>query len=368
MKTVTRVLVVDDSVIVRGLLTRALESDPFIRVTGTAMHGEAALVWLEKNTADVVILDVEMPVMDGLTTLEILRKEFPSVRVIMASTMTQTGAETSVKALSLGAASCIAKPVTSSMAESIRQLSTELLPQVRALGPADPSDETAAGILLSLALNRAGGEDGMVAPAPLRRRTRPQVLVIGASTGGPQALTEVLTSLPQDFPLPIFVVQHMPAQFTRILANRLDSMTGRPCREAADGMLITPGETLIAPGGYHMETEYRSRRLVTAVHSGPAEHFCRPSINPLFRSVSRNYGSSVLAVMLTGMGDDGIEGAHEVFENGGTIIAQDRHTSVVWGMPGAVVRAGLAHFILPLNQIAPEIKRICALEACTHDA
>lgn len=349
--TPIRVLVVDDSAVVRGLLSRALESDPEITIAGTAMHGERALTWLRKNPADIVVLDVEMPVMDGLTALEHIQREFPSVHVIMASSLTFQGAETTVEALALGAAGCIAKPAARNASESIEHLVRELVPLVKALGGAGTS-ATGPVATSSAKLNQS------------RPVVEPQIVVIGTSTGGPKALSHVLSGLPSDFPLPILIVQHMPPLFTPMLAKHIEADTGRPCQEAVDGEPIERGRTYVAPGDYHVVIDKRNDRMVTLLNQAPPEHYCRPSVNPLFRSAAEWYGKTVLGVMLTGMGDDGFEGTGLLVERQGYMIAQDEATSVVWGMPGAVARAGLAHEVLPISEIAPAIKRICLSEVC----
>lgn len=347
-----RVLVVDDSAVVRGLLAKALETDPEIRVAGTAMHGEQALGWLRRNQADIAVLDVEMPVMDGLTALSRIQREFPHIHVVMASGLTYEGAETTVKSLALGAAGCIAKPSARNTTESIDMLARELVPLIRALGG---RDQTAHVAPMCAAPNR---------PQPVRRTSQvhPSILVIGASTGGPKALTTVLSALPTDFPLPVLIVQHMPPMFTPMLAKHLAQDSGRPCQEGIDGGKIEKYHTYVAPGDFHMQIDKRGGFMVTTLNQEPAEHYCRPSVNPLFRSAADWYGNSVLAVMLTGMGEDGIEGTRTIVSRGGYVIAQDQATSVVWGMPGAVVRENLANETLPLDMIAPAIERACLLE------
>lgn len=348
-----QILVVDDSAVVRGLLTRALETDPEIAVAGTAMHGEAALRTLRRTEIDTVILDVEMPVMDGLTALPLILKEFPDVHVIMASALTQEGAETTVKALALGAAECIAKPNTSSTSESIDRLTRELIPLVKALGKAKKTGPAASIVSPppSPVVPRAGG---------IRRPSMPpSIVIIGTSTGGPNALSVVVKGLPPDFALPILIVQHMPPMFTPMLAKHLQVDGKRPCREAVDLGPIERGCTYVAPGDYHMEIDKVDNRMVTRLTQNPPEHFCRPSVNPLFRTAAQWYGNRVLAVMLTGMGEDGIEGTRDVVANGGRVISQDQATSVVWGMPAAVAREHLAEEIIPLDRVASTIMRIC---------
>jgi two-component system, chemotaxis family, protein-glutamate methylesterase/glutaminase len=347
MKDAIRVLLVDDSAVVRGMLTRVLEADPDIRVAGSAMHGRMALDWLRRHPVDVVVLDVEMPVLDGLQTLLQLQSEFPQLPVIMASSMTVKGAETTVRALKLGAAGCIAKPRTGSVQASMQQLATELNPLVKTLGARRPVGEIA----------------GAAARTPREAGTTPDdstyhIVVIGASTGGPNALTRVLTRLPEDFTLPICIVQHMPPTFTPLLAAHLEKDTGRPCREAIAGELLQSGRMYVAPGDYHLSLCRQHGRILTMLDHGSQQHYCRPSVNPLFQTASRLYGAAVLAVMLTGMGEDGLEGAREVVARNGYLIAQDKASSVVWGMPGAVVRERLAHRVLPLDEIAAEMRRV----------
>ena len=337
-----RVLVVDDSAVVRGLLVRALETDPYITVAGTAMHGLAALEFLRKKPVNVVVLDVEMPVMDGVTALRAILKEFPDTQVIMASSMTYEGAKTTIQALTIGAAECIAKPVAKNAAESIAQLSQQLLPLVKALAQCNTQTATPPKTAFPIASSAVA---------------IPKVLVVGASTGGPNALSSLVAGLPVDFELPILITQHMPPMFTPMLAKHLEKDGGRPCCEATHGMLIERGHTYVAPGGFHMAIDRQDKRMVTVLNEEPPEHFCRPSVNFLFRSAAKWYGHSTLAVMLTGMGEDGIEGARELAAVGAPIIVQDKASSVVWGMPGAVAEAGLADEILSLADMGPGIVR-----------
>lgn len=341
---ITNVLVVDDSAVVRGLLVKALETAPEINVVGTAMHGERALHFLRQESVDVVLLDVEMPVMDGITALRQIQQEFPNIHVIMVSSMTYAGAETTVQALKLGAVECIAKPNASSAAQSIEQLVKQLVPLVTALGTSiQPTRQPANS-----------------APARMIKSSfDPRVVVIGSSTGGPNALSTVISNLPGDFPIPILITQHMPAMFTPMLAKHLASDGGRPCVEATHGMPIERGHTYVAPGDFHMEIGRENDRFVTLLNQGPQEHFCRPSVNALFRTAAKWYGYSTLAVMLTGMGEDGIEGTRELAKVNAHVIAQDEATSVVWGMPGAVCREELANQILPLDEVAPAIAQAC---------
>lgn len=339
-----RVLVVDDSAVVRGLLTKALSADPDIVVAGSAHNGRAGLEWLRANVAEVVVLDVEMPVLGGLETLQQLRVEFPKVAVVMASSLTVRGGEITLRALSLGAAGCIAKPQTPSMQESIQQVVRELVPLVRALGRKPAARPPSRHVLR---------------PKTSSPKGPPRLVVVGTSTGGPNALLAVLPALPADFKLPILIVQHMPPTFTPILARHIEQATGRPCHEGIEGEQVKPGTTYVAPGGFHMMLAAQEDELTIRLNQNPPECFCRPSVNPLFRSAAEACGRELLSVILTGMGEDGLEGSRKIVDAGGHLIAQDEGTSVVWGMPGAVVHAGLAHEVLPLPQIASAIARYC---------
>jgi two-component system, chemotaxis family, protein-glutamate methylesterase/glutaminase len=362
------VLVVDDSAVVRGLMARAIESEPDIKLAGTAMHGQAAISFLQRQSVDVVVMDVEMPVMDGITALKRIVEEFPSVRVVMASGLTQQGAETSVQALNIGAVGCIGKPSASSMTASIAQVTDELVPLLRAVtakkhSPAVTRTNGGASTGTSGETTVTGrGAGRSASPNRYGKPFRPSMVVIGTSTGGPKALKTVLTGLPVDFPLPILIVQHMPPMFTPMLAKHIAQDTGRPCIEGTNGGLIERGWTYVAPGDFHMEVTKRGDRMITTLNQSEPQHYCRPSVNPLFLTASEWYGNNLLGVMLTGMGEDGIEGTRQLVSRGGYMIAQDEASAVVWGMPGAVVREDLQHECLPLDQIAGAIQRLCMQE------
>ncbi|MEZ6045173.1 MAG: chemotaxis-specific protein-glutamate methyltransferase CheB [Planctomycetaceae bacterium] len=317
------------------------------------MHGQAAISFLGRNEVDVVLLDVEMPVMDGLSTLQEIQKLYPDVHVIMVSSYTMAGAEDTVTALSMGAAGCVAKPISNSPSDSVNQLSKELLPMVKTLGRSRQKKTTAPSISRG---------DSIIhnVPGPM---VTPHVVVIGTSTGGPQALRTVLTGLPKDFPLPILIVQHMPPMFTPMLAKHIAQDTGRPAKEAEHNEPIQRGVTYVAPGDFHMEVNKLGDRMVLQLNQKPPEHYCRPSVNPLFRTAAEWYRNKLLGVMLTGMGEDGIEGTQKLVENGGYMIAQNEATCVVYGMPRAVVNAGLAKQILPLDSVADAIAKHCSVPA-----
>lgn len=359
--TQIHVLVVDDSVVVRGLLTRALQSDPEIVVSATAGNGSSALTILKKQTFDAVVMDVEMPILDGLETLKILQKEYPKLPVIMASTLTSRGAATTIQALANGASGCIEKPQANSASEAMKIVADQLIPLVKNLCPHKSRPYAA--------VTQTPRSSSQARPAAVRAANvgfsgRPQAVVIGSSTGGPQALSRVMKSLSEQVTLPIFIVQHMPAAFTPMLAEHLARDARRPAQEGRDGEPIHSGHIYVAPGNYHMYLEREGTHIVTRLNQAEQEHFCRPSVNPLYRSAAEIYGNRLLAVMLTGMGDDGIEGAHEIVSRGGYMLAQDEATSVVWGMPGAIAKANLADEVLNLDEISRKINQLCAQEVC----
>nr|WP_260408517.1 chemotaxis response regulator protein-glutamate methylesterase [Planomonospora venezuelensis] len=340
-------MVVDDSVVVRRLIVDALSADPGIQVVGTAPNGKVALSKIDMLKPDIVTLDIEMPVMDGLTTIKEIRKVHPRLPVIMFSTLTSVGASATLEALSSGASDYVTKPANvGSVAESIKSVREQIIPRIHALcrtgGPPRPP--------VRLAPRPAPA--GPSGPRPAGGTGTPQVVAVGCSTGGPDALTKVVSALPASFPLPIVVVQHMPQVFTKMFAERLDRSAPLKVVEAGSGMAVQPGTVYIAPGDYHMEVVRRGGGVFTHLQQGPPENFCRPAVDVLFRSVADVYGGATLGVILTGMGQDGKRGSEGLVAKGAEIVAQDEATSVVWGMPGAVAGAGLAHSILPLNEIS----------------
>ncbi|MGA2729246.1 MAG: chemotaxis-specific protein-glutamate methyltransferase CheB [Terracidiphilus sp.] len=353
----TRILIVDDSAVMRNLLRSVIRIGPNFEVIGTAADGESALGLLENLRPDLILLDVEMPVMDGLATLRKLRSRGLRMPVIMCSSLTQRGGRVTIEALASGASDYVAKPAgQTSAAEAVKALAHELLPKISALtahvhptqlAPQVPSLPSLPGV------------------SPLARNqpvsASPSVLVIGVSTGGPAALDLLLPALPASFPLPVLIVQHMPELFTRLLAERLSQRCFLRVSEAVEGDAVRPGTISIARGNWHLEILGASRAgQPPTMHltQGPPENHCRPAVDVLFRTTAALYGSSVLAVVLTGMGSDGLVGSRLIRAQGGTVLAQDQATSVIWGMPGAVARAGLAQRILSLRDIAPEILRL----------
>jgi two-component system, chemotaxis family, protein-glutamate methylesterase/glutaminase len=346
-RRICRVMVVDDSAVIRGLVARALAEDPEIEVVASVANGQLAVDVLRRRPVDVVVLDVEMPVMDGLTALPRLLEAAPGVKVIMVSTLTQRGASVTVRALAQGAADYLTKPGASAQL-SAAEFRAELVAKVKAWAgsrrrpPCTTETTTPVAAVPSLALR------------PLPRRT-PRALAIGSSTGGPQALFTLFGALGGELRVPVFVTQHMPATFTAILAEHLARVSGVPCGEARDGEPVADGRIYLAPGDHHLVVESGGRLPRVRTLRTPPEHFCRPAVDPMLRSLAEVYGDGLLAVILTGMGQDGLLGGEATVAAGGAVVAQDEASSVVWGMPGAVARRGLCSAVLPLSRIAPFI-------------
>jgi two-component system chemotaxis response regulator CheB len=352
-----RVLVVDDAVVFRRLLANELSDDPGLEVVGTAANGRIALALLPQVNPDLVILDVEMPELDGLATLAELRKTYPRLPVIMFSALTERGAAATLDALTLGATDYFTKPDAGGLDASLEVIRDQLIPKIKALCPRAGSGGQRQQVLPADSRTRTAAPG---APAPRRVGTRPgpvQVLAIGASTGGPNALAEVFRPLPADFPVPIVIVQHMPPMFTRLLAERLSAEFPIRVHEGSSGTVLQPGHAWIAPGDYHLMVVRDGLQVRTLVQQDPPENSCRPAVDVLLRSVAQAFGANSLTVILTGMGQDGLRGCEALREAGGQILAQDEATSVVWGMPGHVARAGLADRVLPLSLLGDEILR-----------
>lgn len=349
-----RVLVVDDSALVRRLVTTSLSLDPEIEVVGVAVHGREAIERVDELKPDAVTLDIEMPILDGLGALEAIRRRHPRLPIIMFSTLTEKGATKTLEALSLGASDFVTKPSnTTSMAESMASVREQLIPKLKALVGAQrvvgAAPQAGAG-----AERRAAREPVPLAAASATTK-HAEVLLIGCSTGGPDALSQVLENLPATLPVPVLVVQHMPPLFTTMFADRLDRVSSLTVREAVEGDVPKAGEVLIAPGGFHLRVK-RSAGVVRAhLDEGEQENFCRPAVDALFRSAADAYDGAAAAVILTGMGQDGLIGCQLLAARGARIIVQDEASSVVWGMPGAVATAGIAHEVLPLEDIAGKL-------------
>jgi two-component system chemotaxis response regulator CheB len=340
-----RVLVVDDSAVVRRLVTDALAADPQIEIVGTAHNGRVALQRVEQLAPDAVTMDIEMPELNGIEAVRALRRTHPRLPIVMFSTLTERGACATLDALAAGASDYVTKPSNvAGVAEAQQNIRDQLIPKLKAL----TGTRRAAA-----ALHRPTPPPP---PRPHRARTGPfAVLAIGCSTGGPDALAHVLPALTGDLPVPVVVVQHMPALFTNLLAQRLEARCAVTVREACDGDVLAPGTALIAPGGRHLVVRREGAAVVARITDDPPENFCRPAVDVLFRSVAAVFGDRVLAAVLTGMGRDGALGARVIREAGGEVVVQDEATSVVWGMPGAVAMSGLADRVLPLPGIGPDL-------------
>lgn len=376
-----RVMLVDDSVVVRGLIGRWIDEDPDLAVISSHRNGKLAVDDVERSDPDVVVLDIEMPVMDGLTALPQLLKKKPGLVVIMASTLTRRNAEISVRALSLGAQDYVAKPETNSGVTTSLDFRRELIEKIKQLGK---RGRVKSGTARAASLRQRPTPVREQSPAVDRKAQPPvarvsqkpatpsgeftlrpyskqpaRVLAIGTSTGGPQALASLLGQLrPVLNRVPVLVTQHMPPTFTAILAEHLSKSAGCPAREGSDGEVLRPGNIYVAPGGKHMRIEKNGVETVIRLDDGPMINFCKPAVDPLFESVAKVYGPGTLALVLTGMGHDGAQGAGVITRSGGSVIAQDEESSVVWGMPGAAAQAGVCSEILPLDGIGTKVRRI----------
>jgi len=363
-----RVMIVDDAVVVRGLFARWVGEEADLEVVASLRTGREAVDQLTRADPDVVVLDVDMPEMDGITALPLLFEKKRDLVVIMASTLTRRNAEISLRALSLGAADYIPKPASNREVSGSTSFRRELIEKIRHLGlrakrlriaPARPEAAAKPAVPPSA---RVAVEHPSLAlrPMPL---TPPRVLLIGASTGGPQALNAVIAQLAGVLErAPVLITQHMPPTFTAILAEHLERIAKRPVREGRAGEEVNAGTIYIAPGGRHMKVARHNGTAVIALDDGPQVNFCKPAVDPLFASAAEVWGPKALAVVLTGMGADGLAGGKALIAAGGHIIAQDEETSVVWGMPGQVAHAGLCSAVLPLKEIAPRLNRLFAGE------
>lgn len=361
-----RVLVVDDSVVIRRLVTQALSEDDSFEVAGVAANGVIALQKIPQVEPDVLTLDIEMPEMDGLETLRRVKDEFPKIKVVMFSTLTERGGRHTLEALSLGADDYVTKAANvGSLDTSLARLRGELSPKIKqffaALTPrlrleVPPTATTERGD------SPAPGPQGVQPPSQKSARQarvrQVDVVAIGVSTGGPNALAEMLPKLPNTIPCPIVITQHMPPMFTRLLAERLSKNSQIDVREAEEGDVLRPGLALLAPGGKHLRLRRRGHDVVARLDEGPQENSCRPAVDVMFRSVKEIYGAQALAVIMTGMGKDGLAATEPMFLAGSPVIAQDRASSVVWGMPGYIVESGLADVVAPLGEIADEIMQV----------
>lgn len=362
-----RVMVVDDSAVIRKIVTQTLEHDDSFEFVGSAPNGVLALQKLPQLEPDIVVLDVEMPEMDGIETLRHIRARYPDLKVVMFSTLTERGASVTIEALTLGASDYATKVSNTGGESSMAVLRNELLPKLKQFftvhhGPHAGTSPRAVQTTpppAAPARKPAPAAASPVTPTPRAGSVAPEAVVIGVSTGGPTALHEIVPEIPSNFPLPILIVQHMPPIFTKLLAERLATRARIPIVEACDGQPVLGGHAYVAPGDFHMRVTGRPDRPRIALDQGPQENSCRPAVDCLFRSAAEVWGSSTLAVVLTGMGSDGLIGCEILRTKGSYILAQDEPTSVVWGMPGFVARAGLADKVLPLSSIVPDILERC---------
>ncbi len=357
-----KVLIVDDSRMLRTVVAKILAEDPAVEVMEPAANGVLALAAIARALPDVVTLDVEMPEMDGLQTLKEIRKLHPTLPVIMFSSLTERGASVTMNALFAGATDYVAKPAGANPAATYQLVRDSLLVKIKELGKVGRPGQSASStrpstgpISLQPAKAAPVAARPVVVRPPSAARFPVELLAIGSSTGGPNALARVLAQLPPDFPVPVVIVQHMPPTFTKYLAERLALGCRLPVREAQGKEELKAGNVWVAPGDFHMTLKRESTTLRIELSQGPAENFCRPSVDVLFRSVAETMGARSLGVVLTGMGEDGLRGSALITEKGGNVIVQDEATSVVWGMAGAVAKAGLASRVLPLEQIGAEI-------------
>ena len=352
-----RVLLVDDAVVVRKVLSQAITQDPALEVAATAVNGRIAVAKFPALQPDIVLLDIEMPEMDGLETVRQLRKLDARVPIIMFSTLTERGAAVTLEALALGATDYVTKPSNLDGAATLEAILRELIPKIRAL------------CRLPGALSVLPVKPGL-SPLPLfspqRLFSPAKIVVIGVSTGGPDALARVLPHLPANLSAPVLIAQHMPPIFTNMLAARLSAKSELSVRECVSGETVSAGCAVIAPGDFHMIVRQESGSVLLRTHQAPRENFCRPSVDVLFRSVAQVYGDRALAVVLTGMGHDGLKGCETLRNAGARVLVQDEATSVVWGMPGFVARAGLADKVLPLDEMAAEIVRATTLQVAAR--
>jgi two-component system chemotaxis response regulator CheB len=349
-------MVVDDSAVVRGLVSRWLAEAPDIEVVSLQRNGRAAVEAIDETNPDIVILDIEMPEMDGMTALPLILRKKPGIPVVVASTLTRRNAEISLKALSLGARDYLPKPEGQHGLVSADDFRQQLLAKIRALGmprPGLPRKTQAAQV----SVPTPARPDVAITLRPASS-VRPRVLVIGSSTGGPPALTRLMEELGGKLGgIPVLITQHMPPTFTGILAEHIAKASGRPAAEGRDGEPIVAGRIYVAPGGHHMLVQGGAEPRIR-LDDGPPVNFCRPAVDPLFSSAAAVYGPATLALVLTGMGQDGANGARSIATAGGTVLAQDEATSVVWGMPGATARAGVCSAVLPLDQIAGRVSQL----------
>ena len=356
-----RVMLVDDSAIIRGLIRKMIGPEPGVTVVASVADGAQAVKRLgRRGDIDVIVLDIEMPVMDGLTALPKLIELDPNVKIIMASTLTERNADISIRALAAGAADYLPKPTSTTKISGASDFRHELLEKIKNLGAA--SRKAAGRPLPRVAGAPTGAAQERLYSEPVKLRKAmnavpPKIVAIGSSTGGPQALLALFKDLKPTIGVPVVITQHMPPTFTRMLAEHIAKNSGWNCAEAKEGEILAPNRAYMAPGDFHMEIADEPSGPVVRLNQSPPENYCRPSVDPMFRSLAKTFGGRVLATILTGMGSDGLKGGQVLTKAGGTVIAQDEKTSVVWGMPGAVAAEGLCSALLPIDQVGTYIMK-----------
>ena len=366
MSSFIRILIADPSASLRRMVVAATESQSDMQVCGSAETGRDAIEQFRKQATDVIILNTNLPVLDTLATIRELRKLNSNVPILVFCTANVRGSEVTLKALEAGANDFVARPTAAASTTVMDFLEAHLLPAIRnwhrraSLRGVNPD----ALLRLKKSIKGAMASTAVSPNARASSKTtvkhaihRPEVIVIGSSTGGPKALSAVLRQFPKSLSLPIVIVQHMPAMFTRMLAQQLEDQCAVSVAEATDGVPLTPGHVLLAPGGSHLKLIRRMGKVVTQLSHDPPEISCRPAVDVLFRSAASVYGSGSLAVVLTGMGADGTAGCRDIKQAGGSVIVQERHSCVVWGMPRSVEEAGLADAIVPLDGLGNFIHR-----------
>ncbi len=344
-----KVLLVDDSAVVRGLVSKWLDEEDGIEVVAKAIDGVQGVRYAEEYKPDVIVLDIEMPRMDGITALPQILKVSPKSKVVMASTLTHRNADITMRALSQGASDYTPKPDTGGLANA-EDFRIALIGKIKALGQTNPMRKASTA--------RSRAPRAKILPNANTSFVKPDAIFVGSSTGGPQALRELMSAIGSRIEQPIFITQHMPKTFTTVLAEHLSKSAGKKVIEGRDGMPVKPGGIYLAPGEYHMRVRKSGMGVVIGIDQKPPENYCRPSVDPMFRSAAEVYGKRAMAIMLTGMGHDGRDGTKQMHDAGSQVLVQDEASSVVWGMPGAVAEAGLAHQILPISKIGPNVLRI----------
>ncbi len=353
-----RLMLVDDSAIIRGLIARMVSDDPDIEVVASVGDGAQAVKRMEQGNIDVIVLDIEMPVMDGLTALPKIIALDPNVKIIMASTLTERNADVSIRALGMGAADYVPKPTSTTKIGGASDFRRELVEKIKSLGAAARGKSSLSLPGATVKTEKEAPKSLYPKPVALRRAgiaQPPEILAVGCSTGGPQALHAFFGALKPDIGVPVVVTQHMPPTFTRILAEHIAKDSEWTGAEAQDGDVLQPNRFYMAPGDFHMVIEASPEGPVVRINQDPKENFCRPAVDPMFRSVAKTYTGKALAVILTGMGSDGLKGSQALIDAGGTLIAQDEESSIVWGMPGAVSTAGLCTAVLPINGLVDRV-------------